>query len=104
VPVLPELSKSRFQSQEEYRFFQLYVTKTAKHLSGFYDPVLWNQIVLQTSETEESIRHAVIPIGALDMTMVSNQNAGVKGRVPKEKEAHHLYALNQYSKAINSLR
>jgi hypothetical protein len=101
--VLSEPSSVRFQSQEEFRFFQLYVTKTSNHLSGFYGPILWNQIVLQASEMEESIRHAVISIGALDMTMVSGHNAGRK-TVPPEAEASHVFALKQYSKAINSLQ
>jgi hypothetical protein len=94
------LGKSRFQSEEEHRFFQLYITKTATHLSGFYGPSLWNQIVLQASEAEESIRHAVISIGALDMNTV----AGNAGRKAKEMEDHHVFALKQYSKAINALR
>jgi len=94
------LGKSRFQSEEEHRFFQLYITKTATHLSGFYGPSLWNQIVLQASEAEESIRHAVISIGALDMNTV----AGHAGRKAKEMEDHHVFALKQYSKALNALR
>jgi len=98
--VLQELGNSRFQSPEEHRFFQLYVTKTVTHLSGFYGPILWNQIVLQGSEAEESIRHAVISIGALDMTTLS----GKKAKIPKEVEEQNVFALRQYSKATNSLR
>jgi hypothetical protein len=99
---MKELSTTRFQSPEEHRFFQLYITKTATHLSGFYGPSLWNQIVLQASEAEESIRHAVISIGALDMSTVSG-HAG-KAKVLKETDDHHVFALRQYSKAINALR
>jgi hypothetical protein len=100
--MMKELSTARFQSLEEHRFFQLYMTKTATHLSGFYGPSLWNQIVLQASEAEESIRHAVISIGALDMSTVSGY-AG-KAKVLKETDDHHVFALRQYSKAINALR
>ena len=42
--------------------------KTAKHLGGYYDPVLWNRIIFQTSKLGSSIRHGVIEIGALEMT------------------------------------
>jgi Fungal specific transcription factor domain len=97
------LSTSRFQTREEYHFFQLYVTETAAHLSGFYSPTLWSQIVLQASEAEESIRHAVISIGALDMTALSGGKR-TKSKIPKEIEDHHVFALSQYSKAINSLQ
>jgi hypothetical protein len=100
---LREVNASRFQSQEEHRFFQLYVTKTAEHLSGFYSPTLWKQIVLQASEADESIRHAVISIGALDMTAVSGRKR-TNSKLSKEIEDHHVFALSQYSKAINCLR
>jgi hypothetical protein len=101
--LLIEPGTSRFQSPEEHRFFQLYVTKTATHLSGFYGPTLWNKIVLQASEAEESILHAVISIGALDMTTLSG-HSGTKTKVLKETDDRHVFALSQYSKAINSLR
>jgi hypothetical protein len=56
--------------------------------------------VLQESEAEESIRHAVISIGALDMTTLF----GNKAKISKEVEKQNVFALRQYSKAINSLR
>lgn len=101
--VLYEPGIHRFQSTDEHRFFQEYVTKTAGHLSGFYKPSLWNQIVLQASEAEESIRHAVISIGALNMTSVSTPK-GTEMKASKELDDHHVFALHQYSKAINALR
>jgi hypothetical protein len=100
--VLREVNGSRFQSQEEHRFFQLYVTNTAEHLSGFYSPTLCNQIALQASEADESIRHAVISIGALDMTAVSGQKR-TKSNLSKKMEDRHVFPLSQYSKAINCL-
>lgn len=104
MTLLREPVRTRFQSPEEHRFFQLYVTKTSAHLSGFYSHNLWNQIVLQASEAEESIRHAVISIGALDMTALAGGHSGTTTKALKEDDDHHVFALRQYSKAINSLR
>jgi hypothetical protein len=89
--VLQELGNSRFQSSEEHRFFQLYVTKTAIHLSEFYGPILWNQIVLQASGAEESIRHSAISIVALDMTTLF----GKKAKLPEGVAEQIVFALRQ---------
>lgn len=48
----------------------------------------------------------MISIGALDMTMVSGHSSPSSGgkAIAAEAEASHVFALKQYSKAINSLR
>ncbi|KAE8443428.1 hypothetical protein EG329_001910 [Mollisiaceae sp. DMI_Dod_QoI] len=91
--------RSRFRNDAEKRYFRLFCEKTVIHLSGFYDPIVWGRIVLQASEAEDSIRHAVISIGALDMTTAMLQdfeNADAK--------QHHLFALKEYSQAIRDMR
>lgn len=93
---------SRFQDPAESRYFSIFHAQTAFQLSGFYSPNLWSHIVLQASEAESSIRHAVISIGALEMTTISLRQAG-RGQgiiVKKETEEHHFFALQQYHKAI----
>jgi hypothetical protein len=95
----------------EYRYFQRFQTKTAFHLSGFYEPGLWNRVILQASELQESIRHAVIALGALDMTtsrMTETESSPGSTSSPQERipaaETYHIFALKQYSKAIKQMR
>jgi hypothetical protein len=106
----------RFQNAAESRYFTLFHHQTALHLSGFYSPNLWSHIVLQASEAEPSIRHAVISIGALEMTRESLRNAGNRmgaynaysktamlrqQRVQSQTEQHHFFALQQVRSCIS---
>jgi hypothetical protein len=68
-------------------------------LSGFYSSSFWENLILQASTTEPSLRHAVIGIGALHEEFV---NGNWKYDVDKDKE--HAFAVNQYTKAIGHLR
>lgn len=65
------------------------------------DPVLCNRIVLQVSEAEESIRRAIISIGALDIKMAP---CFVASTVDKELSGRQVFALKKYSKATKELR
>lgn len=111
----------RFQNIAEHRYFDLFHGQTALHLSGLYSPNVWSHIVLQASEAEASIRHAVISIGALEMTSASLNdvrrlrtyvrafsNAGhshaMRQQVKSQTEEHHVFALQQYSKAIHEMQ
>ncbi|KFY44075.1 hypothetical protein V494_01650 [Pseudogymnoascus sp. VKM F-4513 (FW-928)] len=108
----PELQ--RFRSMDEFRYFESYCNNTARHLAGYYDPVLWNRIILQASEAEACVRHAVIAIGALEMTWLrtgksksKEQRQGASGATSKQMAAskeRRVFALQQYSKAIRCLR
>lgn len=64
---IPELSREIFPEQfsnpDESRYFAQFHQQTARHLAGYYDPSLWAKTVMQASEMEPSIRHAVISIG-----------------------------------------
>ncbi|KAH8783640.1 hypothetical protein BGZ57DRAFT_735625, partial [Hyaloscypha finlandica] len=61
------LSSKHFSDDGEYYYFQLFCHQTAPQLSSCTqtESQLWSQIVLQASETESCIRHAIIAIGAL---------------------------------------
>lgn len=98
-PFPEQVRKARFRNYDEMRYFRLFCEKTSLQLSGYYDPILWGRIVLQASEAEDSIRHAVISIGALDMTAAMMQDS--KNENAKE---HHLFALKQYGEAIRDMR
>ena len=98
-----------FANESENRFFQLFVANTANRLSGVFESDLWSRLVLQACESEASIRHAVIAIGALDMTSMATQISQAKGgQTPNENADSaidcHRFALKQYSKAISCMR
>jgi Fungal specific transcription factor domain len=70
------------------------------------DLALWKRIVLQASETEESIRHAAISIGALELTMAPSHPHDAPGKCCKTtnvESQQHVFALEQYSKSIKGL-
>ena len=78
-------------------------------LAGYYDSVLWERAVLQTCENQPSIRTAAVAIGALDRTLEAAQLN--KGRPSFELTTvdgyvtdHHRFALQQYGKAVRSMR
>jgi hypothetical protein len=80
-----------FADNQEYSYFRLFHERTSRTLSVFKSS-LWNRVILQACESEPSIRHAVIALGALDLT---NSTTNHK---------HHEFALRQYSKAIKHMQ
>ena len=117
--VYPQPFSHRFQNADEHRYFQLYYNDIVYRLAGFWDPALWNRIILQASEAHDFVRHAVIAIGALDMTnarpletrpdVAKRQmyplQAACKGTSPTGKaETPRVFALQQYTKAIKKMR
>lgn len=104
IPSLP-----KFQNQQEYRYFQTFSEKTVFALAGLEEPDVWSRLILQACERQESIRNAVIAIGALDQTLEAVQLdrrkpsfdlTSVEGHVTP----HHQFALQQYGKAVRKMR
>ena len=87
----------------------MFCETTAYRLSGYYDPELWNRIILQATVEVSSIRHMVIALAALDLTSLrttskdsglalSGENCG------SSAVQQHQFALQQYNKAIKQMR
>jgi hypothetical protein len=102
-------SAPKFQNQQEYRYFQTFCEKTVYALAGLEEPDVWSRLILQACERQESIRNAVIAIGALDQTLEAAQISqrrpsfdltSTKGHVTP----HHQFALQQYGKAVRKMR
>src|ERR1700716_1350901 len=81
----------------------LFCNKTAYQLSGYFDSTLWSRLVLQTYQSDPSIRHAVVAIAALDFTLESAKDFTRRGK-KDDADFHHQFALLQYSKAIRRMR
>jgi len=59
--------QSLFKNEQEHRYFRVFSNESAAQLSGYFDSDLWHGLVLQACESNSSIRHAVIAVGALDL-------------------------------------
>ncbi|KUJ19427.1 uncharacterized protein LY89DRAFT_716937 [Mollisia scopiformis] len=94
-PLCRSPANSPFTNDLEYQAFQEFSQHTAKHLTGFRDSDIWSKVVLQASETDSCIRHAVTAIGALNF----------KDWVRKDNEKARLeFAYREYDRAIVGLR
>lgn len=103
--VLPVVSSAPstllFKTQEESEYFKIFSEKTAVEILPVFASESFRRLMLQASESDLSIRHAVIALGALDKTsqLVSNSK--------EEKETlrqHHERALQQYAIALKHMR
>jgi hypothetical protein len=89
-----------FQDEEEARYFRFFYHETADALSGGFDSTLWKRIVFQACHEEPSILNCTIAIAALDRAC----RDGSSKLYSRASEAHHRYALSQYSKALKGVR
>ena len=90
--------RSLFKNEQEYRYFEVFTSQIASQLTGLFPSSLWNYLVLQACESNSSIRHAVIAIGALDP-----QTWRGRAKSPEEN-LRRQFAYNQYSMAIGDMR
>ena len=95
-------------SEKEGQYFQVFRTRTASELSGFFDSDFWTRSVLQESHWEASIRHAIVALGALYKTLEAASEsppASPQDYSPAETAPdHYCFALQQYGEAIKRLR
>ena len=106
-PIVPQVQRpsvhrsprrSLFSNQQEARYFQIFSTNTASQLTGLFASNLWKHLVLQACESNTSIRHAVIAIGALDpKTWRQPANSD-------EETLRRQFAYHEYSIAIRNMR
>ncbi|KAE9373550.1 hypothetical protein N431DRAFT_504193 [Stipitochalara longipes BDJ] len=72
--------------------------ESAAQLSGYFESDFWHRRILQACETNSSIRHAVIAIGALDLATWK-----VPAKSPEER-LRRQFAYHEYSIAIREMR
>jgi hypothetical protein len=91
-------STSKFLDDGEHYYFQRFCCEVAPQLSWgsqWKDCGLWSRIILQASESESSIRHAVIALGALDY----KEWAAWVSRIDKTDVRRQL-AYREYHKSV----
>jgi hypothetical protein len=92
-----------FETDLEKRYFHVFCDKIVPQLAGFAGSPLWSRLVLQGSESNTAVRHAIIAIGALDTTVQVSTTRNHLGSECTSDE-HHRLAIRQYSKAITQMR
>lgn len=95
-------SQNLFGSDLEKRYSNEFCEKVRPQLAGLWSSPVWNRLILQASQQNEAVRHAIIAIGALDITMQVSSNSRFDSLGTIDK--HHDFAVMQYSKAITKMR
>lgn len=92
-----------FQNHDEGLYFRSYTDQVAFQLAGVFDPTLWVTLIPQACEQDNSVFHAVVAIGALDMAFRTRDCMPNVLSNP-ETEYHYQFAVSEYGKAISQLR
>ncbi|PVH75905.1 hypothetical protein DL98DRAFT_465918 [Cadophora sp. DSE1049] len=95
----PSLSLDLYD--EEQRYFQSFIDDVSIHLQG-HDTFFWRGVALQESQTNFSVRHAIVAIGALARS--TDRSLCGSHRMDTSHGSHREFALQQYEKAIQGLR
>ncbi|OJJ66840.1 hypothetical protein ASPBRDRAFT_59282 [Aspergillus brasiliensis CBS 101740] len=86
---------------DERRCLALFQTYTMPMLTGLCDSELWQRLVLQMSQTELAVGHAVAALGAFHETTTGSVTGT---EVVRGDDNYRLFALEQYGRAIAVLR
>ncbi|KAE8152341.1 hypothetical protein BDV25DRAFT_151192 [Aspergillus avenaceus] len=85
-------------SSDERRGFAFFLGKTVPMMTRCFDSELWQRLVLQMSQAEPAICHAVIALSAV------HERSWSKGaRLQRLRDSYQHFALAQYNKAIAKL-
>lgn len=95
-----------FHSQKDHHYFEVFCTKTAFQILPYYDAGIFRQMLLQACVSDDSLRHAVVALGAMDMKMETLDEFESLSLDVQDKSSHlhHLNALKEYSVAISKMR
>lgn len=99
ILVLP--SMLLHNSEDEERYFSLFRDSTSFKISPSFEDDPVRSIILQACN-RDSIRHAVIAIGALDQSITADKQHGrfSSDREPSNSNIHHKNAIRQYAQAL----
>ncbi|KAH8601853.1 hypothetical protein B0O99DRAFT_562579 [Bisporella sp. PMI_857] len=93
-------------NEQERRYFQTYIDKAPLSLyaRGGDESSVFKQIMLQESNTNSCVRHAIVASGALIKSFDLDCKWAYMRRLSNVQNPHHEFALFQYQKAILELR
>ncbi|KUJ22185.1 uncharacterized protein LY89DRAFT_577048, partial [Mollisia scopiformis] len=103
--IIQQPASFNLKTAREAHYFRFFCTNVAVQLSGLFDLSLWNRLILQTSEEEESVRRGIIALGALQQSInqKGEQNNRYLASIAPNDE-HHRYSVEQYQRAIKLMR
>lgn len=74
----PATVSNLFKNDLEFGCFRRFSVELARELTGYRKSEFWDRVVLQASEIEPCIRHAVVAIGALDFKKMGMEGGGAQ--------------------------
>ncbi|PYI12550.1 hypothetical protein BO78DRAFT_6085 [Aspergillus sclerotiicarbonarius CBS 121057] len=83
---------------DERRCFRFFEHNTIPMLVGYAESEVWQRLVLQMSQREPAICHAVVALSAI------HEDYERRGMAMKPDYRHHRFALEQYNRAMSMLR
>ena len=87
-------------NNDERRYFDFFLKRTASQLSGFYDSDFWGCLILRATHHQPAIRHAVLALGSLHERFEAGDRSVVN---PIWDKTEGGFALKQYNYAIQQL-
>ena len=106
--ILVSPSAHRFNTDQEWRYFETFKNCTAFNIFPPIERGKLRQVLLQICESQLSLRHAVIALGALDnahrICVQSQPNLHPCHLVDDDAKRHHQNALQAYAIAIRHMR
>jgi hypothetical protein len=105
-PITKNPSQALFDTQKDHHYFDIFCSKTAFQILPYFDTGIFRQMLLQACLSDESLRHAGVALGAMDMKMetLDEFKSLSLDEQGKSSHLHHLNALNEYSLAISKMR
>lgn len=89
----------------ETRSFEYFRRRSLYALSGFIETEFWSQFLLQVSEAEPAVKHAIIALSNFhERTEPKYLSLAEDSSQALSPERQHDFALQQYNKAIRLLR
>ncbi|GAM33625.1 hypothetical protein TCE0_011r00665 [Talaromyces pinophilus] len=100
VPVFPPSTLSYVENNRESRCFQFFYERTVPALAGYCGSEFWSRLVLQVSQHEKSVWHALIALGSLHENFETDNNTFGIDFLRHEQDS---FAIREYLAAIRAL-
>jgi hypothetical protein len=90
----------RSENERETRSFQYFYERTVSSLAGYGGSEFWSRLVLQVSQHEKSVWHALVALGALHENFENYHDIAAFGLL---QNAQDNFAIQEYVAAIRAL-
>ncbi len=99
----------KFSNETEALYFRLFVEETSLELVGLFETSFWGRILLQESNQQDFVRHALIGIAALSKSIKTKAlnvaYPGSFGAIWKDEATKQReYALTHFGKSLRGMK